>query len=161
MKKFLSVTIAIILLIATLSGCQTSSSSSNSKPKPTTAEGIVKSLQNSNMPITKIEVYTEKNDPNKLLGRPGQYISKANFLDSRIDEPVSNNIEVINGGSIEVFANKNDAQKRYEYVSSIAQSSPMFNEYDYLIDKVLLRLSKNLTPEEAKEYADKLQEILK
>ena len=39
---------------------------------------------NYNAPIYEIITYTEKTDPNNLLGRPNQYTSKANFSDIRI-----------------------------------------------------------------------------
>lgn len=125
------------------------------------ANEIAQKLKEVGMPIGKIEVYNESNDPNKLLGRPGQYTSKANFVDTRINEPVSGSIEVTNGGSIEVFDNKKDADSRYEYISNIAKQGGIFAEYDFQDKNVILRISNDLTPEQEKEYEITLQKIIK
>jgi len=159
MRKGLStLIIAILVSSVLLCGCQ--STNSNSASEPTTAEEIIKALQDTGFPITEICVFTAENDPNSLLGRPGQYITKASFVDSRAEEVLDDNIGVSNGGSIETFENTTDAKKRYEYISEIAKSSPMFAEYDYLSDKVVLRVSKHLTPEQASDYESSLKDIL-
>lgn len=54
------------------------------KPNPTlTAEEIIKSLKAAKLPIEKEIVFTAESDPNKLLGRPNQYIGKASWNDKR------------------------------------------------------------------------------
>jgi hypothetical protein len=88
-------------------------------------------------------------DPNKLLGRPGQYTGKANFHDRRLHGAA---FDVDNGGSVETFRSKGDASNRYKYVHAIATSSGLFAEYDYLEGTVLLRVSHELTPRQAKAY---------
>jgi hypothetical protein len=158
-RKTSLIMIVVVSIGILLSGCQ--SAASNTDSIPTTAEEIVKALQDAGIPIAKVEVYTAENDPNSLLGRPDQYITKANFSDSRIDEPIADHIGVDNGGSIETFDNAQDAKKRYDYISEISKSAPMFAEYEYLIDKAILRISKHLTPEQAAEYENKFKEILK
>ncbi|MFB5192701.1 hypothetical protein [Alicyclobacillus fastidiosus] len=128
--------------------------------KPSTATQIVAALKKSSLPVGKTDVYTASNDPNHLLGRPGEYTSKVNFIDTRVKEAVSGGIEISNGGSIEVFPNTTSAKKRYTYISSIAQSAPMFEEYDYLDGKVLMRISDDLTPTQEKQYVADLKKIL-
>ncbi|MDN5293186.1 MAG: hypothetical protein PWQ91_410 [Eubacteriales bacterium] len=170
MRRLCIVFATLILVTALfLAGCgsqeknqSTPKSPVSTKKLPANAEEVVKALKESGLPIGKVMVFTAENDPNSLLGRPGQYTSKVNFVDTRINEPVSDkDISVENGGSVEFFANKEDAKKRYEYVSAIAKSGPpMFVEYDYLVDKVLLRVSGKLTPQQAAEYEAKLKEIM-
>lgn len=128
--------------------------------QPKDAKSIVEALAAAGMPIGKIEAYTAENDPNKLLGRPGQYISKANFVDKRINEPMSDTVDVLNGGSVEVFANEQDAKNRFDYVSNIAKAGGMFSEYDFRDGNVLLRLSHDLTPSQEKAYEAAIQKVL-
>lgn len=125
------------------------------------AEEIAKALQSEGLPIEEIKVFTAENDPNELLGRPDQYTSKVNFIDSRAKSDLTDidDIGIEDGGSIEVFENEEDAKNRFEYVSEITKT-PILAEYDYVVRNVLLRLSKKLEPEQAQEYEDKLKEIL-
>lgn len=128
--------------------------------KEMSAEEIVNALKEKNENIGKIVVYTADTDTNKLLGRPNQYTSKVNFADNRISQEFvdENNAK---GGTIEVFANKEDMENRKEYIESISSSASMFAQYIYSKGNVLLRLEKDLTPEQAKEYEDAFNEIVK
>ena len=101
-------------------------------------------------------MYTADNDPNKLLGRPHQYVSKANWHDTRID---SANFDVNGGGSIETFSNTADLNSRVRYVSAITQGAAIFAEYEYSSASGLffLRLSHLLTPTQAMDYITALQ----
>lgn len=109
----------------------------------------------------KVETYNAENDPNELLGRPGQYTSKATFKDAKLkSDPIAGELNVQDGGSVEVFEAEEEAVKREEYLKAISESAPMFAEYSYREDLVLLRLSHSLTPEQAKEYEKALQEVL-
>ncbi|MCP1355421.1 hypothetical protein [Aneurinibacillus migulanus] len=132
------------------------------KPKPANASEVVKSMKESGLHIGKTETYTASNDPNNLLGRPGQYTSKVNFVDTSIKTDVINSIEVTNGGSVEMFDNEEDAKNRYDYISGIAKKmGGPFSEYDYLEGKVLIRVSKEFTPDQAKRYEKALKDIFK
>lgn len=117
--------------------------------KASTAAEICSSLKASGLPMDNVIVYTEETDTNKLLGRPNQYTSKANFADTRAAQITKDNPV---GGSVEVFANPQDAKTREEYVSNISKSSPMFSQYLYLKGTALLRIDHDLTPSQAKEY---------
>jgi hypothetical protein len=165
----------LVVAIAGVTGCGSPSASSPgtnstitkktvtpvSKPKPAmNAKQIVDALKEAGMSVGKEQVYTASNDPNKLLGRPGEYTSKVNFVDTRVKESVSSSIDVTNGGSVEVFSNAKDAKTRYAYVSNIAKSSPMFSEYDYLDKNVVLRVSTDFTPTQAKAYDSALKKVL-
>jgi hypothetical protein len=97
-------------------------------------------------------IYTESSDPNKLLGRPNQYVTKANFSDSRL----TNTIEK-DGCSIESFAKQGDLEARRKYTEAISKAGGPFAQYIYSHKNILLRLSHDITPEQAAQY----EQILK
>ncbi|MDQ3864926.1 MAG: hypothetical protein M3317_15775 [Actinomycetota bacterium] len=128
---------------------------------PDDASGVVQALKDEGMPIGESKAYTAENDPNELLGRPGQYTSKAMFKDTRLGaDPIASEWDVQNGGSVEVFENGDDAIKRREYLEALAKNSGSFNEYAYREGTVLLRLSHCLTPQQAGEYEAALRRAL-
>ena len=171
MKKTLtiiSVLIILVLMLFILTGCgKTASTERLAKDADgamLNATDIINLMKaefitenntpNYNAPIYEIVTYTEKTDPNNLLGRPNQYTSKANFSDIRIlttDDLIDHNII---GGTVEVFNNTEDLQKRKSYIESITSSASVFAEYSYSKYNVLLRLDKKLTSEQAKEYEE-------
>lgn len=104
------------------------------------------------IPIGDVTVYTATSDPNALLGRPGQYMAKLNFLDTRLSRQTPGSIEVEDGGSVEVFGSPADAKARYDYVQAVTKGNPLITEYDELQGVVLLRLSHRLTPDQAIAY---------
>jgi len=128
---------------------------------PLDATEVVQRLEEEGMPIGETKAYTAENDPNELLGRPGQYTSKVIFEDTRLgrDRSVSG-FDVQNGGSVEVFENNEDAIRRAEYVEAIAQSLGPLNEYAFREGAVLLRLSHRHTPQQAGKYEAALREAL-
>ena len=172
MRQLSSILFAAFLLtlLAACGGTSTTTGSSSSPTQPPavtslptatptpqaahagkSADQIVKELQAHGLPVGAITVYTDKNDPNNLLGRPGQYISKASFKDTRIGNVVD--FGVSTGGSVEVFASTTDAQYRFTYLQALSTSgNPLFAEYEYLDGVAILRVSSQLTPGEAKAY---------
>jgi hypothetical protein len=119
------------------------------------AGSLVGLFQANGLPVGKYQVYNASTDPNHLLGRPGLYTSKSNFIDTRIDQSDfagEKAIGIDQGGSVEVFASDRDARQRADYVRSITRGSALFAEYSYRRDRVYLRLSKRLTPKQAKAY---------
>src|SRR5665648_70941 len=157
MKKImylLSIGLMVILL-----GCGAPTSTTPAKEatqpaKVITAEGISDSFKNGGLPMTDIVVYTEETDTNKLMGRPNQYISKVNFMDSRVTDSKK-------GGSIEDFSNAKDAKNRNDYIESVTKDTLMLLQYMYLKGNALLRIDKDLTPTQAKEYETALGKIIK
>src|SRR5665648_949177 len=106
MKKImylLSIGLMVILLVCGAPTSTTPAKEATQPAKVITAEGISDSFKNGGLPMTDIVVYTEETDTNKLMGRPNQYISKVNFMDSRVTDSKK-------GGSIEVFSNAKDAK---------------------------------------------------
>jgi len=126
------------------------------EPKEVTSpRRVIDMLERAGLPIGAVKNYTASSDPNELLGRPGQYTGKANFQDKRLTP--SQDFDISGGGSVETFANEDEAAARYEYVGAIAEGSALFAEYDFLEGTVVLRLSKELTPAQVKAYEKALR----
>lgn len=124
-----------------------------------TAEQVLNALIDAGLPIGDSIVFTAETDPNELLGRPGQYTGMVNFRDTRLSTEEGGEIDTQDGGSIEVFVDNTGAVNRSEYIQAIAEGLPALAEYNFVQEKVLLRLSKSLTPEQADEYAAVLEAL--
>jgi hypothetical protein len=149
-KRNILVPMLAVAALASTSGCGSSSSSSSAKKKET-ALTVLRSLKGAGLPIGAYVNYTAATDENHLLGRPGQYIHKVNFRDTRLKKPATA-FDIDGGGSIETFSSEGEAKTRYGYVHAISSGSPLFSEYEYRDGEVLLRLSHYLTPHQAAEY---------
>ena len=145
-----------------------------------TAEEIVNRLKENGLDIGEIVTYTEETDINNLLGRPNQYITKSTFAINSIKQPEKTTAEELKnngwseneiqeelilqnepiGGTIETFNNKEDMEKRKNYIESISSSASIFAQYIYSNDYALLRLESDLTPEQAKKYETTFNEIM-
>ena len=124
------------------------------------------------MGIKRIEFvhpFDAKTDPNSQLGRPNQYIDKASWPDPLIDDKFESDghydddIEPTDykGGTVEKFRNQADLNRRYDYIKNITLNMPTLNQYMYKKGLFLLRLDKEFTPEQAKEYENKFYKVLK
>lgn len=118
------------------------------EPDNLTAEDVVNKFQQAGLPIGEVIYYTEETCPNGLLGRPGQYIGKASWEDTRIeqfgDEP--------KGGTVEVFDSENNLIARKNYLEPLIEQ-PMFLQYMFIFKNVIVRLEgRDLTPSQAEEY---------
>ena len=89
--------IAVGILIVSLNKKDTTETKETSntekvevKKKELTAENIIEEMKKKNENIGKILVFNEETDFNSLLGRPGQYTSKATFEDIRIEQTNKN-----------------------------------------------------------------------
>jgi hypothetical protein len=132
---------------------QTSTSITSDKLK---ANNVLDALKKANLPIDRITVYTAETDLNKLLGRPNQYIEKISWIDKRIKENSTDNLV---GGTIEVFDSVELVEKRRKYIEEIGKSAGIFTQYQYAHKNVLLRLDKELTPQQASEYEKVLKDL--
>jgi len=121
--------------------------------KAVTPEVVLATFEKAGIPIADKEVYTAETDTNKLLGRPGQYIAKANWADSRLEQPNDD----MAGGSVEIFRNERDLKARKDYVDNIGRAMPAMAQYQYRKGLVLIRLDKALTPAQAAEYEKALK----
>lgn len=132
--------------------------------KPKTAEEVTNALAQRVTAAKLLKTYTAADDPNSLLGRPNGYTSKTAFIDARVSaDKVEFQKEdaVERGGSIEVFADAAAAKGRMNYIQEVSKGAPgLLGEYDYVSGAVLVRVSRYLTPDQAKEYETALAEIL-
>ena len=168
--------IAVGILIVSLNKKDTTETKETSntekvevKKKELTAENIIEEMKKKNENIGKILVFNEETDFNSLLGRPGQYTSKATFEDIRIEQTNKNldpefcselEREEPIGGTIEVFNNEKDMKKRKDYIDALTSSMSMIAEYSYGKDKFLLRLDNEIMPSQAEEYEKIFYEII-
>jgi hypothetical protein len=130
----------------------------DSKTVSLNAEEVVKALANHIPAVKPATVYTAKTDRNKLLGRPGGYTSKADWEDGRAHPRLDD--EVQRGGSVEIYEDPQDATRRAKHIASVLKAAPMFGtEYHYTKGGVLLRVSGELTPEQAGKYKAALSTI--
>lgn len=120
------------------------------------AKGIFESLKKKGLPIVKECFYTEETDPNRLLGRPGQYTGKVNWHDERDTE---NGQDKALNYTVEVFALEKDLERRRKYIEAITNSASVFAEYQYVHKNALLRIHHNLTPKQAAEYEKALKSL--
>ncbi len=147
---FIAFAIIAVVVIALALGKSTTANNNS----PLRAIAYVNAFVSEGLPVDNVIEYDEKTDVNDLLGRPGQYISKVNFADTRCEQyddedPV--------GGTVEVFATKADMQSRKDYLESLQDKmNILVNAYFYVsADGLgLLRVTFDITPSEAQEYAD-------
>jgi hypothetical protein len=155
----------ILLFILTLSAvaCGKPSSipvaNSNKEQSPIvqskiTANEVIQAFRDAKLPIGAVLVFSDETDPNKLMNRPNSYIEKADWADTRVKQidPKSPT-----GGTIEIFKSDDDLQKRKNYIEhGPAAALGMNNEYMYIHKNALIRLRKDLTPAQAKDYEQAL-----
>lgn len=148
-------------VVLALTGC--SSATTGQAPKaPADAAAVTTALAAQGLPLKLAKTYTENDDPNQLLGRPGGYTSKTAFTDSRLapgaavaDDPIER------GGSVEVFPDAASAMARGRSVATLVQAMSGLGaaEYDYVSGTVLLRVSGALPPTQAKDYSAALAKV--
>ncbi|SNS20804.1 hypothetical protein SAMN06295912_102270 [Sphingomonas laterariae] len=150
MKKM----VFVAALAIAVSGCNQKAAEEDTKPaaeaapapeKTVTAADVIDHFKKQGLPISDITVYTAENDPNKLLGRPNQYVAKANFFDTRHPADEANN-------TVEIFASEESAKARRDYVEAVTKDMPMLVQYQFLAGNILIRLDKAVTPAESEEY---------
>ena len=145
---------AAAALLAAVTGC-----AGDATGPPPSAKSVIAKLKADGLPVGKVDNYTASSDPNKLLGRPDQYVGKANFTDRRLKSDGQTSIDTTEGGSIEVFEDEDAAEKREEYVKAITESASLLAEYSYREGRVFLRLGSDLTPDQAAKYESALRKV--
>jgi len=188
-KRILSLIITLALCLAACT--QQQNNNKNTKEKEVTnkvnlqnVDDVVAYFKENGLPIAETKKYTEEDDPNELLGRPGQYIGKVNFIDTNVvskkvedekkdygseassEEEIKKSMleefDTDSGGSFEIFKNNTDAKSRYDYISKISSDTGgILAEYDYVQKNILVRVSKSLTPKQAANYEKVLKELVK
>ena len=106
------------------------------------------------LPVGETIIYDEETCPNNLLGRPGQYIGKADWEDTRVEQFGDS----LTGGTIEIFEDEATLVKRKEYLEPFLEEA-MFLQYMFIHKNVIVRVDKELTPSQAEEYKDALESL--
>lgn len=125
-----------------------------------TALNVLDALKDAGVPIGEHIEYTAETDPNDLLGRPGQYLSKINFRITTLAVERPGEFDVDDGGAIEVFPDTVGAEGRANYIMALGQGFSPLAQYGFVHGPILLRLSSRFTPDQAQEYSDIVQDFL-
>lgn len=149
MKKGISIFLCLLLLLIMLVGCGGAPEESKYK-----AIDYAEALKQAGFPISSISDYTDKTDPNGLLGRPGEYTSKVNWADTRVEQYDVDEDPL--GGTIEVFSSKNDMESRKQYLEMMAVNEYIYESPDGL---ALMRIDYDIVPDDAKQYENAFYEF--
>ena len=101
--------------------------------------------------VIETKVFTEANDPNNTLGKPGSYTHGAAFWDTRTEytgEDPTWGTDA--GGAIEVFATTEDAASRAETLRS-TQGTILDAGAVEQVDNVVIRVSSKLSASQQNE----------
>ena len=144
--------LAMLMLFAVLAlGCSTPGRAQEA-PAPT-AESVIAHLKAAGLPIAEEVIYTAETDTNQLLGRPGQYIAKAAWRDTRVTGVwATDEVSTMSGGGVEVFANEAERITRQDYLIEVSRMPLLGGQYNYGKGTVLVRVARALTPDQAADY---------
>jgi hypothetical protein len=115
---------------------------------------MINHLKVSGLPIGRVDVYTAENDPFKRLGRPGEYVGKAVFHDTRFPLPPDDFIQwAAWGGTIETFSDAADLEAWKKRIQLAREEDPTaLPEYQYEKGLALVRVGTVVTPDQARAY---------
>ena len=151
-------TVIVMLAVLILAGCGGKTPTAQTGPAPsvtTSAPQHTAGELATAMGLGKVTVWTAATDENHLLGRPGGYTSAATIVDKRIPctDPATDC-----GATIEVYPTEAEALARSQYIQSILSGGGLLGtEYHYFAGGALLRVTGELTPDQAKAYAAKFE----
>jgi hypothetical protein len=159
-----------LLTVAALVGC--SGGEPASTPVPTTAtttastappakavdiDTVVAKLQAAGG--TNPFIANEDTDPNKLLGRPGQYTARAG-LDYPGGDPSAETGRIERGIVVEIHPSAADATTRATFIADTLKATPMLGtEYHYTAGPVLVRVTGDVTPANARKIEDAVKTL--
>lgn len=149
-RSRLPLIVAVLAVLVATVGCGAPS-------KPLTASAVVADLKSRGVPIGESVDLTAESDANNLLGRPNGYLSKTTFIDGRLARAETEKLSADDGGTVEVFSDADGARRRKAYIDALGKGAPVFGEYNYLRGPVLVRVSRRLTPDQARTYEAALQ----
>ena len=118
-----------------------STSRETTAPSPTsvrgarlTAEQVVTEIKASGQPILGYTIHTAETDPERLLGRPGQYTSKVTFSDRRLARGGGSEAATVDaGGAVEVFAAPAHAARRAQRLAAAPRPPFLFRRGPVLV----------------------------
>jgi hypothetical protein len=116
---------------------------------PNTPAEVLDRFRANGIPIEEVSTYSAATDPTHLLGRPGQYIAKATWRDGRLP---ARRLPGVEGGTLEIFANEAERANYQNAVVTVTTSATGYTEYRYAKGPVLVRLTHELTADQAADY---------
>ncbi|MEU2616076.1 hypothetical protein ABZ570_31565 [Micromonospora sp. NPDC007271] len=135
---------------------ETSLSQAQTPPAPAVpfdAKTMLEKLTDADVGLAKGTVQDEDTDPNNLLGRPNGYTSRAS-ADLPGGAKDGDKYSIERGLVIEVFATKDDADRRSTFIQDSLRSMPILGtEYHYRADggRVLVRVTGKVKPSASKK----------
>lgn len=158
--RLIAPALAIILAAGcgtdTSSGAPTTTSPSGVAKAPVKARhldagGVLAKLKADKLGLTNTAVQDEDNDPNNLIGRPGEYTSRASADLPGGDQSAPKG-DTERGLVIEVFATAADATKRGTYITSV-KTGILGTEWEYYTadGTGLVRVGGSVKPSLAKK----------
>lgn len=110
--------------------------------------------------VVGMEAVTEDNDPNKKLNKAGGYTSTVYFESKNVNQSEVYGSDIIDkgtdcGGAVEVYATKEDAEKRNNYLAAF--DGGILSSGSHLVAGTLvIRTSNHLTATQQKELEQKV-----
>jgi hypothetical protein len=158
--------VAVSLLLAACSDGKESTTpraqETTTTTKTPTARAFIQGFKQRGLPVGMVVCFTDENDPNDLLNRPGGYIEKCDWADKREEQPHAkadyndpNSDFDLMGGSIETYEEPEGARSRAEelrgFEGGLLSTGYSFTPKD---GKWVLRVDKELTKAQAQSYLD-------
>jgi len=141
--------VILSVCIIVLVGCSGSPDASSN----VSVSDVLNAIQSSVNSVVGIEMGTEENDLNNLLGKKNQYIELGWFMDERAIPEWTDSPEygTDTGGTLEKFANEADAKARHEYLQSF---TGILAQYSEIYGVWVIRLSNNFTASQQSELLE-------
>lgn len=117
------------------------------------AAEILSILIAADFPIKEPVVVNEQSDPNHLMGTPGGYICKAEWIDARGVASIRSSV------IIEVFRSSKDCQNRKDSLEKLYAYISSDGYYYFSEGKVLIAVQKGITKTQASIYGEALEAI--
>ena len=148
---------ALAAFLILLTGCGSGQSSTNGDKQQIsefeqkfTTDSLIKVFKDAALPVGPVTTYDASTDPNELLGRPGQYVGKAKWVETRIKQSSIQGSDP-KGGDVEIFDSQKSMDQRWQYLGGFSDSS-LLGFYMYHSGNAIVRLEHDLTPDQAAEY---------
>jgi hypothetical protein len=144
------------VFVLAVAGCASTPAAASSSPPaaapPIDAPAAVSRLVDAQLVADPVST-TAASDPNHLLGRPGQYTSRATFTIPGVTSARASAAgpqTCDRGGCVEKWPDEEAANTRSTYIAGIAKQLPAAVEYDFVRpDGLLLRVGGTAEPDVA------------
>lgn len=117
------------------------------------AAEIMNILMAADFPIKEPVVVNVQSDPNHLMGTPGGYISKAEWIDTRGAASIRSTV------TVEVFQNSKECRQRQDALEKLYAYVSSDGYYYFSEGKVLIAVQKGITKTQASIYGEALEAI--